>query len=66
MSKHVPDEYDSLIESNFLTTPATHIYSFEKAGSGTHLNTITLPDGKTNLILSNNSNGHIDVIERGK
>lgn len=45
--------------------PSNQLYLFPKQGSGTHIN-IFSPKPKLNYLLANNSDGFVEVIEKGK
>ena len=58
-------QIEDIINNQFMNSPTEQIYQFAKPGSATHINLVYIPGTKTSYVIANNTNGKIDVIEKG-
>ena len=57
------DEISELIETSIIHSPPEQIYEYDREGSATHINQVTI-NGKS-YILANHNGGNLEFLARG-
>ena len=67
MDPETHKKVEKIIETNLLRTPAESIYQFDRAGSGVHVNVVSMVYNKQTMtfLIVNNGDTKVEIILKG-